>query len=540
LEILTNSNSALTRILQVAGTLAFGTVAPSVLPGAALAKVLEFSVGLGAGITANYVQRKVDSRGNHPSAPDRNHDLVRVVSAAVAYEFAEFGRQNKHRLSRADLKALDAAARKAPESFIEILEHTPPLDLVPPDVLHLLELATRNKTIPSTGQVEEWRKAVDLLTADAGAPLEPSTAVELAQRLQESLWESVRKSLKRDFAADGKGYAALHLDFMGEVLNRLDVLSQKTETEAASIDLNRELLDELRRFKQEQADPTFSRISKQVPSTMKRRLAELTNQYGQISGKLDRRFKEVLDAVNSAEQASIKRDQKSHKMIAGVAVTVSLACVLITVGVIWLNQQNEKRIAPVPLRELAFHIQRKNAVESDSIPIVANGSVRQAVPIAPLRPGDHFALTGNFKSTTPWALYWIDSAGRVFHQGEGESFLPAWPATGSRPVNRDARPPHRDLRRTGPGRPMVQSLDRNASGGSTARSDAPFSRRVNVSVSAIRRSAYNPPRRRAVRDLFPPRHLSRRTLARHLPKPVGSLVPTDPAHAPLGRRYFHR
>jgi tetratricopeptide (TPR) repeat protein len=340
-------------LLACLGALGLGVVMPCFLPGGAGAgTAAALGVGLASGgftamsglasdLLANFFQKGFDDREKDPSRPNRNHDLLKVIANAVAHEIGEYARSHTEALGQ-QARDVERLAKITPEHFLALFEEEELPDIAPPDAKALLTASTRDRVIPPTGKLEDWQTIVRRLAGRATVVIPPEIENELARQLHEHLWESVRKALKSDFAHDGKGYAALHLQFMGDVMARLDELTQPRQDQAESKQLNRELLEELRKLKLTEADPKARRIFAKAPPGTQAKLHTLIQRYEQLSVQVDRGFKQVLDEVRAADRASRSRDAVTHHRLRWVLAGIA-ACLVLGGGAYTLIQRGQSR-----------------------------------------------------------------------------------------------------------------------------------------------------------------------------------------------------
>lgn len=287
---------------------------PCILPTGILAATAGAAGGLAGNILSNWLQQHLDQRENAPSLPDRNHDLLRIMANAVSHEIGEYQRNHPHTSGRS-AKQLSKLANDCPKSLLALFETGEFPDIAPPDAKALLTASARDQFIPAVGTLDDWLTIIRHLCSHTGVILTPDTEAGLAVQLHAHLWESVRKALKRDFAQDGKGYAALHLQFMGDVMARLDDLTQPHRDLAAATNLTRELIKELRHYKVTEADPKARRIIEKAPPGTQKKLHILMQRYEQLSTRVDRGFDKVLQELRAADRASRSRDQTTHRRL---------------------------------------------------------------------------------------------------------------------------------------------------------------------------------------------------------------------------------
>jgi len=144
---------------------------------------------------------------------------------------------------------------------------------------------------PPVGNIKDWRRLVGRLSIKCKASLNINVKLSIADRLHKHLWDSIRTELKKDLAADGRAYAALHLAFMGDVLAMLHTL---VELPREQTQLTRELLEELRAQKERHVDPKARELAEHLTQTDPVRALTLFQRFDQLSGKLDSQYQRVL------------------------------------------------------------------------------------------------------------------------------------------------------------------------------------------------------------------------------------------------------
>ena len=132
------------------------------------------------------------------------------------------------------------------------------------------------------------------LSTTCDARLNINTEVLIAKRLHEHLWDSVRSELKKDFAVDGRAYAALHLSFMSDVLDHLQTLVALPHEQTQ---LTRELLEELRAHKTQQADVKERAIVAMLAPEDRTRVSVLVPRFDRLNVQLDAQFGHVFDKL---------------------------------------------------------------------------------------------------------------------------------------------------------------------------------------------------------------------------------------------------
>jgi hypothetical protein len=304
-------------VLGCVAAVGLSVVAPCVIPGALLAGGAAAAGGLAGNLLANALQKRLSRRENDPALPDVNHDLLRVIGEAVSAEIGQFARDASVDLGD-QLRPVEALARRADEQFVDLFVSEELPGIAPPDPMRLLTRASTDEAIPPVGRFEDWQAVVRRLASRCTVVLTPDVESRIARRLHDRLWEAIRRALKRDFAADGKGYAALHLQFMGDVMARLDALAEPSNHPDRASELTRELLEALRAHKREQADPKAGQIIDGLSPPAKVRLSALVQRFDQLSARLDRHLAALLDEVRAADRASRGRDILTHRKLGWV------------------------------------------------------------------------------------------------------------------------------------------------------------------------------------------------------------------------------
>ena len=334
-------NPSAQHFLGCLSAVGLSVVAPCILPGVLAASAAGAVGGLAGNLLANALQKRLRERETDPALPDINHDMLRLIGHAVSAEIAQFGRD--HATSLGDqLKSIETLAKGSDEQFVALFLEAELPGIAPPDANALLTQSSRDACIPPVGKLENWQTLVHRLASRCKVVLSPEVESQLASRLHTQLWESIRKALKRDFAEDGKGYAALHLQFMGDVMARLDELAQPAKESAQSAAHTRELLEELRHHKQSDTDPKARQIIGKLSASDKTRLSSLVNRFDQLSAHLDRHFRTLLDEIRAADRASRGRDIVTHHKLKWVLGSVCAAIVLSVVTYLsMLNSQTK-------------------------------------------------------------------------------------------------------------------------------------------------------------------------------------------------------
>lgn len=295
-----------------------GVVLPCYLPAGWLSGLAGAVGGVAGNLLSTFVQKFFDRRENHPTLPDINGDLLNLVGNAIARELAVFSREDAS-LPESERRRVLLFAGKVAVAFEEIVQTEELPDIAPPDVKQLLADAARDTPLPAVGTIQEWRRLVGRLSTKCNSGLNINTLVLIAQRLHKQLWDSIRGELKKDFAADGRAYAALHLSFMGDVLDHLQTLVAQPPEQTQ---LTRELLEELRAYKAQQADVKERVIVAALAPEDRTRLSALTQRFEQLSGQLDARFGRVLDKL---EEIGAKLDTlvDQHNLVDKLLTRVS-------------------------------------------------------------------------------------------------------------------------------------------------------------------------------------------------------------------------
>lgn len=144
---------------------------------------------------------------------------------AISAEIGQYGRDHAHTLSEV-LKNVEIFARRSDDEYVKLVIDDELPNIAPPDAMALLTEARRDESIRPVGELDEWAILVRRLASRCTVDISPEIESQIAFRLHTHLWESIRNALKRDSADDGKGYAAMHLQFMRDVMARLDALAQ--------------------------------------------------------------------------------------------------------------------------------------------------------------------------------------------------------------------------------------------------------------------------------------------------------------------------
>jgi len=298
-------------LLSCLSAIGAGVVLPWYFPQHLLLTGVSGAVGGVAGnLLSTFVQKFFDRRENNPTLPDINGDLLSLIANAIAKEIADFSREETS-LPKAERRRASEFTNKVAAAFEEIIQNEELPNIAPPDVTRLLAHAAQDKLLPAVGTIEDWRRLVGRLNTKREAQLNISTMVLLAKRLHEQLWESIRSELKKDFTADGRAYAALHLSFMSEVLAQLQTLVALPQEQSQ---LTRELLAELRTHKAQQADVKERAIVAALTPEDRTHVAAFTQRFEQLSTQLDAQFGQVL---NKLEEIGGKLDTlvEQHSLV---------------------------------------------------------------------------------------------------------------------------------------------------------------------------------------------------------------------------------
>lgn len=334
--------------LSCVAAVSAGVVVPAFWPeGSIVGAGAAAAGGLAGNLLANWLKEYFDQRQNDPSLPDRNHDLLRAVANAVAHEIAEYERANTATLGDQG-HGIQVMARRAASDFASLFEANELPGIESPDVLRLLESSARGETMPPAGKLADWETIVSRLAQIAVVQLAPQLQADLAKTLHERLWESIRKALKNDFAADGKAYAALHLQFMGEMMARFDELMQACRSAPLATQLSQQLIEELRHHKETEAEPRGRRIKQtiaQLPAAERARLASLIQRYDQLSTRLDRNFRQLLEEIRAGDHASAARDRSTHRRLAWVLGCIAIMAGIFAVGFFQVRSTQNELIA---------------------------------------------------------------------------------------------------------------------------------------------------------------------------------------------------
>ena len=309
-------------------------VLPTLFPNPWIAGVAGAIGGLGQNLFSGFIQRFFDRRENDPTLPDSNSDLLRVVADAVARELATVAREDET-LDTRERDHLHTFAGKAAPAFVELIHRQEFPDIAPPDVKQLFRAAAGNES-PPVGTIEEWQQVVTRLASHCDAGLTVETEQVLAQRLHLHLWESIRTELKRDFAGDGRGYAALHLSFMGDVLAKLDTLLELPETQSQ---LTHELLDELRAQKTRVADPKVQAIIEKLTPADRIRVSTLTQRFEQLSHTFDKQYRRLSDQLVAMDRSAQRRHLVTQQRLWWL-----LAIVLVVAGGVVLLLRDTRQV----------------------------------------------------------------------------------------------------------------------------------------------------------------------------------------------------
>ena len=315
----------------------------------AVYRFLEPLGGVGGNILANILQKMLDKRETDPTLPDINHDLLRVIGNAVCAEIAEYGRDHAITLG-SDRQQVNSLASFSKEGFVALFTENEVTGIDPPDALELLTQAQKEGALPPVGQLEDWKTIVSRLLSKGNVLLSPRVESEIATRLHTKALDSIRKALKNDFAADGKAYAALELQFMGKVLARLDSLDQSVKGLSATDP--RELVEARREYKREHVDPKAELLIENVALGCDNRLEALIGNFAQISGKLDLRYNDILNQlakvrgdIGAADRGSRFRDLITQKWLWWLVSSSALLALFGTIAFVYESAQKSQQIA---------------------------------------------------------------------------------------------------------------------------------------------------------------------------------------------------
>jgi tetratricopeptide (TPR) repeat protein len=330
-------------LLTSLGAVAAGVVLPSYFSKEwSMAAATASAVGgIGGNLISNFLAKFFDHREADPTRPDINGDLLKLVSNAIAKEIADCSRDDTLPIDKPERNRLFALANKTAGAFEQLMHDEELPDIAPPDVKQLLTDAARDQALPPVGKVEGWRRLVARLANHCNVGLNINTMVLLAQKLHTHLWESIRSELKKDFTADGRAYAALHLAFMGDVLATLHTMVALPREQTQ---LTQALLEELRAHKTREADAKERTIIATLTPEDHTRLSPLIERLYGLGIQLEAHIGRVLNELTSMEQSAQQRHGVTQKRLYWLLTGI----VLLTVGgggaTCWLRQgQNEQR-----------------------------------------------------------------------------------------------------------------------------------------------------------------------------------------------------